>query len=90
MLGIEACSTIQILVGKDVTLPQVTAKNDPPETGRLKQLAHGRLGISLRHIHSLFSALSVPHMLSGLSSNDPPGKQMMGDICRQFNGRGLG
>jgi hypothetical protein len=37
-----------------------------------------------------FSAIDMPHMLSGLSSSDPSGKQMMGDICRQFNGRGLG
>jgi hypothetical protein len=29
-VGNIACYTIRILVGKDVTLPQVTAKSDPP------------------------------------------------------------
>ena len=37
-----------------------------------------------------FAAGLVQHMLAVSSSNDPSGKQMMGHICRQFNGRGLG
>jgi hypothetical protein len=36
------------------------------------------------------SSLFVQYTLIRLSSSDPSGQQMMGDICRQFNGRGLG
>jgi hypothetical protein len=38
-VGNRACSTIQILVGKDVTIPQVTAKNDPPEASRISSVS---------------------------------------------------
>jgi hypothetical protein len=50
--GNRACSTIQILVGKDVILPQVTAKNDPPRASRMGPGRAGRKEI-VRALNSL-------------------------------------